>query len=198
MSFFCALEILRTATNRIAAIPAWHAVVSAPGSQCLACRNKTTNERCSNLNTHSTLETSSETTPRNLSSREPYQWLGPMDSVSNIRPVRFATAFGRSGLEYRYRKLCEDTWKWMNDHWTVHNIKYMQVSHYVPYSINGFILTMKINLELFRTPLVTLSSAVIVGCSDKLNEIKPTNTLSDIAIYAAINDTCMSWLTPSR
>ncbi|KAA0191218.1 hypothetical protein FBUS_02812 [Fasciolopsis buskii] len=50
---------------------------------------------------------------------------GPMDPVSNIRPVHFDLKPELTNLERKYRLLYIDTWKWLDRYWASHNMKLM-------------------------------------------------------------------------
>ncbi|VDP89421.1 unnamed protein product [Echinostoma caproni] len=51
---------------------------------------------------------------------------GPMDPVSNIRPVHFDPRDDETALQRKYRLFYADTWKWLDRYWAAHNIKLMQ------------------------------------------------------------------------
>lgn len=50
-----------------------------------------------------------------------YDWVGPADSVSKIRTVKFCRPFQESKLERNFRLQRENVQKWNHDFWKKHN-----------------------------------------------------------------------------
>ncbi|XP_071080363.1 COA8 family protein CBG23705, mitochondrial-like [Haliotis cracherodii] len=53
-------------------------------------------------------------------------WVGPPDSVSNIRPVKYFIPPDETLLEKRYRERRQEVWKWNQEFWEEHNKLFVQ------------------------------------------------------------------------
>ncbi|KAA3680968.1 uncharacterized protein DEA37_0008420, partial [Paragonimus westermani] len=54
------------------------------------------------------------------------QSVGPMNPISNIRPIHFWSNDKLTELQRQYCAFCEDTWKWLDSYWACHNVKFQQ------------------------------------------------------------------------
>ncbi|KER22490.1 hypothetical protein T265_14843 [Opisthorchis viverrini] len=51
---------------------------------------------------------------------------GPVDPVSNIRRLQFASGGARTSLQQKYYYFYQDTWDWLDAYWTSHNKLYAE------------------------------------------------------------------------
>ena len=67
--------------------------------------------------------------PPNITS----DWIGPPDSVSNLRPIKFYIPSDETELQKCYRLQREKVQQWNQQFWLKHNIKFVEVFylHYV-------------------------------------------------------------------
>ena len=57
-----------------------------------------------------------------------HNWVGPADSVSNIRPIKFYIPdSGETLLEKQFREKQESTIEWNHNFWKKHNTKFFKV-----------------------------------------------------------------------
>ena len=55
-------------------------------------------------------------------------WVGPRDTVSNLRYFKFAIPADESRVEQEYREMRVDLQKWNHKFWTKHNLEFQRVS----------------------------------------------------------------------
>lgn len=56
-------------------------------------------------------------------------WIGPPDSTSNMRPIKFYIAKDETKAEKHFRILREETQNWNQEFWAKHNRNFTQVDH---------------------------------------------------------------------
>ena len=59
-----------------------------------------------------------------------YDWVGPPDKLSKIRPIRLRRPIGESDSEFRFRKLYDEAQEWNRRFWENHNQKFEKVIYY--------------------------------------------------------------------
>ncbi|RTG81902.1 uncharacterized protein DC041_0011539 [Schistosoma bovis] len=46
---------------------------------------------------------------------------------SNIHPLRFKSKPNETNLELKYKTVCQETWRWLNEYWSLYNLSYSKV-----------------------------------------------------------------------
>ncbi|CAH8473333.1 unnamed protein product [Schistosoma turkestanicum] len=67
-----------------------------------------------------------ETNP-NLKKTQPpltYQSSQSFQYSSNIQPLQFKSKLNATNLELKYRNVCQETWRWLDEYWSAYNLSY--------------------------------------------------------------------------
>ncbi|VDP77509.1 unnamed protein product [Schistosoma mattheei] len=48
---------------------------------------------------------------------------------SNIHPLRFKSKPNETSLELKYKTVCQETWRWLNEYWSLYNLSYSKAKN---------------------------------------------------------------------
>ncbi|CAH8536282.1 unnamed protein product [Schistosoma rodhaini] len=48
---------------------------------------------------------------------------------SNIHPLKFKSKPNETTLELKYRTVCQETWRWLNEYWSLYNLSYSKAKN---------------------------------------------------------------------